>query len=164
MQAPIKLHWFPIEPSWIIAIVIVILAALPHQLPVSLGLRTNIGRIGMLLISIAVGWKKPVLGVALFILLLSTNMSDYIEGFAQNITRDRVNKKGLWYSEEVMHEVPTTIQEKTDSLLVQDHVTEQNAGPWFGESSLGENPQGIQERSSPIHLIQETSYPQSMQR
>jgi len=167
MQAPpIKLHWFPMDPSWMVAIVVIVFAALPHQLsiPVSFGLRTHLGRILFAASAIAIGWKKPVLGMALIILLVSTNISEYVEGFSQNITRDNVNKKGRWYSEEVMNEEPSTIQERTDGIIIRDDITDQDAKPWFGESSLGETPQGIQERTTPMQPVQETNESHGMHR
>ena len=155
MQAPIKLHWFPMEPTWIVSLALVILAALPHQLPVnvSFGLTTTIGRVFFGLVSALVFWKKPVLGMAMFILLASTNMAKYVEGY-QNITKDHVQKPKKWLGEVIMHEEPAVIQERTDDIIVQDDVNKEDT--WFGESVLGETPKGIQERSTPMQLFQES--------
>ena len=159
MQAPIKLHWFPMEPTWIVSLCIVILAALPHQLPVnvSFGLTRSIGILFFGLVSALVLWKKPVLGMAMFIFLASVNLSNYIEGF-QNITRDRVQKTKKWAGEIIMDEEPTMIQERTDAIIVRDDVQEDDT--WFGESILGETPKAIQERSTPDQPYQETEYSQ----
>lgn len=157
---PIRLHWFPVKPTWLVSIPLVILAALPHQLPmpVSFGLRTKLGAILFAALSIAVWWKEPVLGTAMFILLLSTYTSSYVEGFAKNISKDVVNtKKSRWFSEDVMGESPDMIQERSDAILTTDVVTDQDAKPWFGEKAMGEHPVSIQERSEPSSTLQETS-------
>jgi hypothetical protein len=159
-QQPIKLHWFPARPTWIVSIVLVILAALPHQLPlpVAFGLRTVIGATLFAVVAAAVYWKEPILGIAMFILLSSTYTSSYIEGFGQNIIKDSVNRtKSRWMSEVVMGESPDIIQERSDSILTTDVVTDQDAKPWFGEDALGEHPTSFQERSEPSQTLQETS-------
>jgi hypothetical protein len=152
---PIKLHWFPMEPTWIVSLVVVVFAALPHQLPIplSFGLRTSIGRLlGMGLI-VAIGYFKPVLGMALFFLLVTTNMSEYVEGFA-GITTDTIKKKGKWFSEDIMGETPEAIQERTDELISCDNV--QGSNRWHEETTMGEFPKTIQERTSPTEVYQES--------
>jgi hypothetical protein len=155
------------EPSWMIAVAIVIIAALPHQLPIpiSWGLKTPIGRMLGLVVSVAVAYYKPVLGMALAILFISTNISKYVEGFSsrnegftQSITKDKVEKKHLWKSEEVMLEEPEAIQERSETVLLKDMVTDQDAQPWLGERIMGEEPKGVQERSMQTHAFQETEY------
>ncbi len=149
-----------------VAVATVTLAALPHQLPIpiSWGLRTNIGRILGLAASVAVAYYKPVLGMALAILLISTNMSNYVEGFDsfkegyQSITKDKVERKHRWTSEEIMLEEPEAIQERSDSIIRKDTVTAQDAKPWLGERTLGETPTGIQERAMSAQTYQETEY------
>ena len=142
-----------------VAVATVTLAALPHQLPIpiSWGLRTNIGRILGLAASVAVAYYKPVLGMALAILLISTNMSNYVEGY-QSITKDKVERKHRWTSEEIMLEEPEAIQERSDSIIRKDTVTAQDAKPWLGERTLGETPTGIQERAMSAQTYQETEY------
>ena len=154
-----------------VAFAIVILAALPHQLPIpmSWGLRTNIGRILGLVVAVATGYHKPVLGMALAILLISTNMSDYVEGFSlnegsslnegyQSISKDNVDRKHRWTSEKIMLNEPEAIQERSDSILRKDIVTDQDAQPWEDERTLGEKPTGIQERAMTTQAYQETEY------
>lgn len=149
-----------------VSVAIVTLAALPHQLPipVSWGLKTPIGRILGLAVSVAIAYYKPVLGMALGILLISTNMSNYVEGFTlrerftQTITKDKVEKKHRWTSEEIMFEEPEAIQERSESVLLKDSVTDQDAKPWLGERTLGEEPKGIQERTQQPQAFQETEY------
>ena len=158
MQHPINLHWFPIEPSWMVAVAIVILAALPHQLPIpmSWGLRTNIGRILGLVVAVAIGYHRPVLGMAVAILLISTNLSNYVEGY-QSITKDKVERKHRWTSEEIMFEEPEAIQERSESILRKDIVTDQTQS-WEDERTLGEKPTGIQERAMTTQAYQDTEY------
>lgn len=149
-----------------VAVAIIVIAALPHQIPipVSWGLRTSIGRILGLATSVAVAYYKPVLGMALGILMVSTNVSNYVEGFGslkegyQTITKDKVEKKNRWISEKIMFEEPEAIQERSESVLLKDAVTNQDAKPWLGERTLGEEPKGIQERSMPAQAFQETEY------
>ena len=145
------------DPVWMVAIGITVLAALPHQLPihVSFGLTTTMGSILFGCAAVAVGWQKPVLGMAMFILLASTNYSNYVEGF-QNILKDKVDKKKLWASENIMQEEPEGIQERTDAVIVTDEV-KGGSHHWFSEDALGEEPQSIQERSTPTEVYQESS-------
>ena len=163
------MHWFPVEPSWILSVGLIVLAALPHQLPlpVSFGLRTGLGATCFALLSAGVMWKKPVLGMAMFILLAGTWMSNYIEGFAgkkegftANIIKDAVQNKHRWLSEEIMNEDPHGIQERTEYNMINDDVTEQDAQPWLVEDVLGETPMGIQERPVQPMQMQETTYSQ----
>jgi len=145
------------EPSWIVSLGLIVLAALPHQLPlnVSFGLTTPVGSLLFAVLAAAVLWKKPVLGMAMFILLASTNMANYVEGFSQNITKDKIQKTNKWTSEIIMDEEPVVIQERTDAVIVHDYVNPKDS-TWFGESILGETPKGIQERSTPMEPFPET--------
>jgi len=163
MQAsppPIRLHWFPVRPVWIVSAALIILAALPHQLPVpvSYGLQTKIGAILFAAASAAVAWKEPVLGAAMFMLLATTYTSSYVEGFSPNITQDHVDpKKKRWESEKALNEKPETIQTKTQSSMTREHVTPDDAGHWFGEETLGENTAEFQSLSDPEVSYQETT-------
>lgn len=158
-----------------VAVAIVIIAALPHQLPipVSWGLKTPIGRMMGLVVSIAVAYYKPVLGMALAILFISTNVSKYVEGFTvnegsslnegftQSISKDKVEKNHRWISEKIMLEEPEAIQERSESVLLKDTVTDQDAQPWLGERIMGKEPKGIQERSMQTYAFQESEPPQT---
>jgi len=159
-QPPIRLHWFPVRPVWIVSAVIIVLAALPHQLPVpvSFGLQTTAGAILFAAASAAVAWKEPVLGAAMFMLLATTYTSSYVEGFSLNITQDHVDpKKRRWGAEKALNEQPDTIQTKTQSSMTREHVTPDDAGHWFGEESLGENTVEFQNLSDPDVAYQETT-------
>lgn len=155
MQAPapptIRLHWIPVEPSWIVAMGMILLAVLPHQVPLSFRKAVHNKIVFLCLVGIA-GWlytKVPVLGTAMMIMIAGIRMAKIKEHFApQTLIQDKVHKKKkVWFEEEVMSEDPHTIQERTDSPgLIRDHVTEQDAKPWFGESALDEHTTEIQER------------------
>jgi len=156
MPSPPKLHWSPVEPSWIVSIGLVLLAVLPHQIPVS-GRRFLQHPIGSMLfaaVSAAVAWKKPSLGMAMLILLAGAVLSTApVEHFgAMVLNKDRIQKqqnqqKHRWYEEEVLSEDPHGIQERTENpILNYDEVTDQEAEPWFGERTLDEQPEAIQEK------------------
>lgn len=142
-----------------VSVAIITLAALPHQLPLPMtwGLRTNIGRILGLSVVVAAGYYRPILGMAIAILLISTNLSDYVEGYSnQTISKDKVEKKQRWTSEEIMSEEPEAIQERSETVLLKDTVTSQDAKPWLDERTLNIHPKGVQERTSPDLPFQET--------
>ena len=142
-----------------VSVAIITLAALPHQLPIPMtwGLRTNIGRILGLVVAAAAGYYRPILGMAIAILLISTNMSDYVEGYSnQSISKDKVEQKQRWTSEEIMSEEPEAIQERSETVLLKDTVTSQDAEPWEDERTLDIHPKGVQERTSPDLPFQET--------
>jgi|LauGreDrversion4_1035100.scaffolds.fasta_scaffold07372_7 hypothetical protein len=153
MQAPpVKLHWFPIEPTWIVALIIVILAALPHQLPIplSFGLRTTFGRLIGFFGSLVLWYYKPILGTACLFLLVTTNMSEYVEGFV--ITKDKIRKSGTWSNE---IEAPDAIQERSvDDIINSDEV--QGDHRWGNEIIDDIHPESIQERSTPTEVYQES--------
>ena len=142
-----------------VSVAIITLAALPHQLPIPMtwGLRTNIGRILGLVIAAVAGYYRPILGMAIAILLISTNMADYVEGYSnQSISKDKVEQKQRWTSEEIMSEEPEAIQERSETVLLKDTVTSQDAEPWEDERTLDIHPKGVQERTSPDLPFQET--------
>lgn len=157
---PIRLHWFPVRPVWIVSAAIIVLAALPHQLPVpvSYGLQTTAGAILFAAASAAVAWKEPVLGAAMFMLLATTYTRSYIEGFSLNITQDYVDtKKRRWGAEKALNEKPDIIQTKTQSSMTREHVTPDDVDQWFGEETLGENTIEFQNLSDPDVAYQETT-------
>jgi len=157
---PIRLHWFPVRPVWIVSAALIILAALPHQLPipVSYGLQTTAGAILFAAASAAVAWKEPVLGAAMFMLLATTYTRSYVEGFSLNITQDHVDtKKRRWEGEKALNEKLDIIQTKTQSSMTREHVTPDDAGQWYGEESLGENTVEFQSLSDPDVAYQETT-------
>jgi len=155
--APPRLHWAPMEPSWLVAIGIVLLAALPHQLPrpVHRTLRHPVGAAIVLAAAAAIGiwYKKPVLAISLLLLVAAVQIRAHthpLEGFSAPIlVKDRSGQKdnvGRWFVEETLNEDPHGTQERTEEGgFLYDEV--QHPGkPWFVEASLDEHPQAIQER------------------
>jgi len=169
-QVPIapthRLHWIPVEPSWLISICLVVLAVLPHQLPRSLtkGLQSNLGGLLFAAGALFIFWKKPVLGTALLLLLASIRSATYLEGFVATptITRDIVAKSNpkKWLVEDIMDEDPHGIQERTDGPgILYDAVKKDHR--WDSEEILDEHPEGIQDRpvgSSPVEETSRSSY------
>jgi len=100
-----------------------------------------------------VGYYKPVLGMALLFLLVTTNMSEYVEGY-EGIIKDKIKKSGTWFAEDVMGESPDMIQERGAELISSDDV--QGSNRWYQESALDEHPKTIQERSTPTEVYQES--------
>jgi len=161
VPSPHRPHWIPVEPSWIVAVGLVTLAVLPHQVPRAgrLILQHPIGAILFAVLSAWVTTKIPVLGAAMLIFLASiylasTSVTKDIEGFAPLVlNKDSVQKapehkkSNRWLNEEILSEIPDAIQERSDNTYLNyDAVTEQESGTWSAEDILGETPTGIQER------------------
>jgi hypothetical protein len=152
---PPRLHWSPVEPSWIVSTCLIVLAVLPHKIP-PVGrhvLEHPIGSLVFASLSAFVAWHIPVLGAAMFIFLagiLLHRRSFKKEGFAaSNLNNEKVQKKERqrWHDELVMMEEPEAVQVKTgDPVLQYDKVTDEESAPWFGEGILNERPQGIQDK------------------
>lgn len=176
MQAPPppvqRLHWIPVAPSWIVAAGLVLLGAMPHQLPVA-GVRilhNPIGLCATLAVAAWVAWRgSHVLGAAIALFVagvwlygpvnregfaqgrkgpgLTLNEPMVHEGFAAPIlNKDRVKHGHRWISEEIMSEEPAAIQERTEGpALVEDEV-QHHDHQWEVEHILEEHPAGIQDR------------------
>lgn len=147
-----KIHWTPIPPSWLVAISIVLLAAMPQKVPASFRtlLATPLGSTVLLGLSAWLWYLKPALGIALALLTVSIYIRSRNEGFLSGpvLIKDRVRKDASkWLGEEIMSEDPHIIQERTEepNLLV-DEVSGEESRPWFVESTLGESSEAIQER------------------
>lgn len=157
MQAPApvvhKLHWIPIQPSWIVSGAIVLLASMPHKLPVQA--RTLVATpLGLAIVVGLAAWiwtMAPTLGTALLLLIASVYIRSRVEGFALApvLIKDRVRKESpKWLDEDIMSEDPHGIQERTEepNLLVDEVGDDAESQPWFVENALGETTQAIQER------------------
>jgi hypothetical protein len=157
MQTPApvahKLHWIPIQPSWIVAGAIILLAAMPQKLSVQT--RTLVASpMGLIVVVVLAGWiwtMSPTLGIALILLIASIYIRSHVEGFmsAPVLIKDRVRKESpKWLGEEIMSEDPHGIQERTEepNLLLDEVGDDAEAHPWFVEDTLGETTQAIQER------------------
>jgi len=145
----IRLHWSPISPSWIVSIGLVILAVLPHKIPL-LGrqlLGLTVVRLLFAATSIYIGLMTPVLGVAMLILLVSVIMMPVSESFAlMRLNKDSSGRKHHWLVEETFAEEPDFIQTNTrETNLNLDKVSD-NKPRWGSEEALEEHPQGIQDK------------------
>jgi hypothetical protein len=180
---PHRLHWIPVDPSWVVSIGLVLLAVLPHQVPMTFrhAMRAPLGAILFGAATVWVWTMKPVLGIAMGVFLAamviyegrhgmregfrtsakadsSLFLSHGIrEGFnaTPTLIRDRVPKNShRWFQEIVMQEKPSVIQERTESgRITVDSVTEHDATPWHDEPYGA--PHAIQERAAPVHSLTE---------
>jgi hypothetical protein len=142
-----RLHWSPIEPSWIVSLGLVVLAVLPHQIPRSGRRAINhpIGRILFAALSVAVWYLKPVLGTAMFILLVGIMLHPDMEPFALNKERAMSH---TWFGEEALHETPRAIQERTENPVISfDEIVDHESTQWHSERVLNEQPHAIQEKA-----------------
>jgi hypothetical protein len=153
MQAPpsvMRPHWIPVHPSWLVATGLILLGALPHQVPAAgrRFLQNPMGGIAFAGISAWVAWRSPVLGVAMFLFLAGVWISAPMrEGFVSPVlNKDSVNRRRLWHSEEIMTEMPEMIQELTTGPGFLKDVVDTQAHKWEVETTLEENPVGIQDR------------------
>ena len=187
MQAPPpqphRLHWIPVDPSWLVSAGLVVLAVLPHQMPATFrrAMRAPLGAVLFAAAAVWVWTMKPVLGIAMAIFLAAiiiyetssaavgyepsllekrlaeSHHSMLTEGFnsAPSLVRDHVqNNAHRWYQEVAMQEKPKVIQERTGVGRINvDTVTEHDATPWYDEPEGA--PHAIQERSVPEHSIAE---------
>ena len=170
---PNRLHWIPVEPSWLVSGGLAVLAVMPHQIPVTARqfIRNPVG--ALLVITLA-AWlfnQSPVLAVAVLLLVAGVwTMPSASEPFQSAVSglyrqalssagrepfvaspvlnKDTVSTKRRWLSELTMSEEPAVIQERTDApAILKDEVGHEEAKPWFGESVMDEHPAGIQERA-----------------
>ena len=155
-----RLHWSPVEPSWIVSVGLIVLAVLPHQIPESGRhiLQHPVGSLLFAALSAWVAWKAPVLGAAMFIFLTGVilHSKPTREPFAAiHLNKESVPKNSRkWLGEELMSEDPHAIQERTDNpTLNYDEVSEHESAPWHGEGALNEQPHAIQER--PVGVVPE---------
>jgi len=160
-QAPVRLHWIPVCPSWIVSAGIVLLAVLPHKIPVT-GRRV-LGHVTTRLLfaaaAIYVWLLKPVLGTAMLILLASLVMMPEAEAFTTSITNlnhDRVKSgSNRWLVENTLAEKPHGIQDRTaDSNLTYDEIPDESL-TWHSEKILDEHPTAIQDKELSQSTINE---------
>ena len=160
---PLRLHWIPVCPSWIVSAGIVLLAVLPHKIPVTgrrlLSHATT--RILFAAASIYVWLLKPVLGTAMLVLLASLVMmpGSESESFTTSITNlnhDRVKSgSNRWLVENILAEKPHGIQDRTaDSNLTYDEIPDESLS-WHSEKVLDEHPTAIQDKELSQSTINE---------
>lgn len=145
------------KPSWFVAIALVLLAVLPHQVPMS-GRRLLSHPFAAISVGGGALWlfwtQHPVLGLALLIFLTGVLMySQSAEGFtAPILNKDRVTQRRRWLGEELLSEDPHAVQERTDNpAITYDKVDSDEAAPWFDETTLNRTPEAIQERPVPTY-------------
>jgi len=149
---PLRLHWIPVCPSWIISAGIVLLAVLPHKIPVAS--RRVLSHVTTRLLfaaaAIYVWMLKPVLGTAMLILLASLVLLPDAETEAfttaiTNLNHDRVKSgSNRWLVETTLAEKPHGIQDRTaDSNLTYDEIPDESL-TWHSEKVLDEHPTAIQ--------------------
>ena len=157
---PHRLHWIPVDPSWIVSAGLVILAVLPHQIPATFR-RAMRAPLGIVLFGAATAWVwtlHSVLGIAMAIFLAAVVIyGSTVEGMASPaLVRDKVSGKNghRWFQEVVMQEKPKMIQERTETGRISvDTVSESDATPWHDEPEGA--PIAIQERAAPEHSLAE---------
>jgi len=145
------LHWIPVEPSWIVSLGLVVLAVLPHQIPVAgrRVLKNWIGSIAFAAISVWVFTRVPPLGIAMVMLLFGIHMASDVESFAAPVlNKDPVTKqqKKRWLPEELFSEDPHGIQDRTEGPELRYDTVDHEKDHWFVEDTLNEHPEAIQER------------------
>jgi hypothetical protein len=169
-QPGIRLHWSPIEASWIVSIGLVLLAALPHQVP-SVGRSILTHPVGWVLFAgatVYVFWLKPIVGIAMSIFLAGITLPvlfsysrenfenrpsltvDVVQGHrrheGQTQTQTQTKSRHRWLDEIFLSETPEAIQKLTDDpAILYDKVTPQESAKWFSEDVLGEHPVAIQD-------------------
>ena len=153
---PVRLHWIPVCPSWLVSAGIVLLAVLPHKIPVT-GRRILSHATTRLLFAAAaiyVWMLKPVLGTAMLILLASLVLlpdpETETEAFTTsivNLNHDRVkSSSNKWFVEDTLAEKPRGIQDRTaDSNLTYDEIPDESL-TWHSEKILDEHPTAIQDK------------------
>jgi hypothetical protein len=147
-----------VNPSWIVSIGLIILAALPHNVP-EFGRRLladTIVRVLFVAAAIYIGLMNPVLGTAMLIFLASTVLFPITEGFViSNLNNDRIQQKKRkeWYVEDILSEDPHGIQERTDETNLNYDSVSADKASWLSEAVLDEHPIAIQDKPVPESTI-----------
>jgi len=154
-----RLHWIPVNPSWIVSAGLIVLAVLPHKIPE--GIRGMLSHTTTRLLfgaaAIYVWMLAPVLGTAMLILLVGVAVvpRPSVEPFTTiNLNHDRVkDKRSHWLVEDTLAEEPYGIQDRTgETNLNFDEVSDKKAN-WHVERMLGEHPIAIQDKPVPEFTI-----------
>jgi len=147
----------PVNPSWLIAGGICVLAALPKNIhPV--GCNIILHPIGALILLCISAWlisgPSPVLGVSLILLLGSVALAvaggsgfmKSTEGFkgSEVLRKSEVKSNKRWFAESCLDEIPEEIQQRTEEpQFLVDRVTQ--SGSWEAERALDEKPMIIED-------------------
>jgi len=135
-----------------VSIGLIILAVLPHKIPLFgrqlFGL--TVVRILFAAASIYIGLMKPVLGMAMLILLASVIIMPVSESFAlMRLNKDKSEHRNHWLGEVSLAEEPEFIQTSTRETNVNFDKVSDNKSLWEDEKTLGQHPRGIQEKPVP---------------
>jgi hypothetical protein len=149
----LRLHWIPVNPSWIVSAGLIILAVLPHKIPEGIRLMLTHTTTRLLFGAVAIyTWiLSPVLGIAMLILLVGVATSPRtidVEQFTiRNLNHDRVKeKRSHWFIEDTLAEEPHGIQDRTgETNLNYDEVSDKKTN-WHVEKMLDEHPVAIQDK------------------
>ena len=155
-----RMHWSPVEPSWIVSLGVIVLAVLPHQIPRAgrEAIQHPIGRLLFAAFSAVIWYVKPVLGMSLLIMMagILLHAPSAVEPFAAtNLNKERVQPvsgpgSGVhkWFDEYVLREEPRAIQERTENpVMSYDEVVDDDTNIWHSERILHEQPKAIQEKA-----------------
>ena len=140
-----KLHWMPIEPSWVISILFIIMAVLPHKVPASARwfLQGWIGSVCWLGVVCWVSGVKPVLGVAMLVFWMGVIADGWREG--KGLPEMFVGGQRV----ERFIGPPTIRKDRVtpgqDQGQGQGQGQRQQRHRWLEEEILMEEPEGIQE-------------------
>ena len=143
-----RLHWSPVEPSWIVGLGLVVLGVLPHQVPHHgrRVLQNPVGGLVFAALSVYVASKHPVLGAAMLIFLAGLVFDGFRrqEGFtATTLNKERVKQNNRWLGEELLSETPVGVQDNTfTSVLNYDKVSTKHR--WGEEDTLDVKPEAVQ--------------------
>lgn len=158
-----KLHWSPVPPSWFVSGGLLVLAVMPHQIPTPIR-RVLLHPAGAVLVLVIAAWlsrQTPVLAAALVLVLAGLWFTMTAEPFvAPILNKDVVDRKRKWLGEEIMHEEPQQIQERTENpAFLKDEIGREEAQvTWHNESVMGERPVAIQERPVPNQYENDYDY------
>lgn len=141
------------NPSVLVSAALVLLSALPHQVPSNLRrlLRSPLGGLLFGVLAAVIFWRKhAVLGMAMLIFLAGIWLDTMSEGFAAEILiKDKVKRQPRrWEGEEVLSEDPHGIQERTEDQIINLDEVGHESSQWFDERVMDVHPAGIQERVS----------------
>ena len=144
------------------------LAVLPHQIPVTFRrlIHNPIGRLLFAALAAYIVWLKPVLGIAMFVLITGICLNDLdpaqeVERFTV-LEKDKIKAGHRWFQEAVMKESPQVIQErKEDGGIIMDEVGDASPA-WEDETTMHRQTVAIQDRPIDHEDSSELEYEQGV--
>jgi len=109
----------PIPLNWLVAVLILILAARPDSLHQSIRrfLTSWLGVLGLFAVGLSIFIQQPIVGTSLFILMFALLAEEHKrtkrEYFDGSTVVDEVTTSNLWYSEKAFDERPKRVEDKT---------------------------------------------------